>query len=62
MDNHELWQAALGEIEINLSRANFITWFNGTKIVNNKDGYIVITVPNTFIKDWLENKYYKIVL
>ena len=32
MDNDQLWQAVLGEIEVNVSRANFTTWFKNTFI------------------------------
>ena len=57
MTNEELWQAVLGEIELSISKANFITWFKNTCIISNKDGNIVISVPNGFAKEWLENKY-----
>lgn len=57
MINEELWQAALGEIELSISKANFITWFKNTSIISNKDGKVVISVPNGFAKEWLENKY-----
>lgn len=57
MTNEELWQAALGEIELSISKANFITWFKNTSIISNKDGRVVISVPNGFAKEWLENKY-----
>lgn len=57
MTNGELWQAALGEIELSISKANFITWFKNTTILSNENGKIVIGVPNGFAKEWLENKY-----
>lgn len=57
MTNEELWQAALGEIELSISKANFITWFKNTCILSNQDGRIIIGVPNGFTKEWLENKY-----
>lgn len=57
MNNGELWQAALGEIELSISKANFITWFKNTTILSNDSGKIVIGVPNGFAKEWLENKY-----
>lgn len=57
MTNEELWQAALGEIELSISKANFITWFKNTSIASIKDGHVVISVPNGFAKEWLENKY-----
>jgi chromosomal replication initiator protein len=57
MNNEELWQAALGEIELSISRANFITWFKNTAILSNESGRVIIGVPNGFSKEWLENKY-----
>jgi chromosomal replication initiator protein len=57
MSNEELWQAALGEIELSISKANFITWFKNTSITSIKDGHVIIGVPNGFAKEWLENKY-----
>jgi chromosomal replication initiator protein len=57
MTNDELWQAAMGEIELSISKANFITWFKNTAIASIKDGHVVIGVPNGFAKEWLENKY-----
>ena len=57
MNNAELWQAALGEIELSISKANFSTWFKNTTILGNENGKVVIGVPNGFAKEWLENKY-----
>jgi len=57
MTNEELWQTALSEIELAISKANFITWFKNTAILSEKDGHVVIGVPNGFAKEWLENKY-----
>ena len=57
MTNEELWQVALGEIELSISKANFSTWFKNTTILSNEKGRVVIGVPNGFAKEWLENKY-----
>jgi chromosomal replication initiator protein len=57
MTNEEIWQAALGEIELSISKANFITWFKNTSIFSIEDGRVVLSVPNGFAKEWLENKY-----
>ena len=62
MTNQELWQIVLSEIELSISKANFITWFKNTNIVSKKDGKAIIGVPNNFTKEWLENKYNKIIL
>ena len=62
MNFKELWRATLGEIELSISKPNFITWFKNTQIGSKKDGLVIINVPNGFTKEWLENKYYKLIL
>jgi chromosomal replication initiator protein len=62
MTIQELWQAALGEIELSLSKPNFNTWFRQTAISSYENGRVIISVPNTFTKAWLENKYHQIIL
>ncbi|RKY82139.1 chromosomal replication initiator protein DnaA, partial [candidate division KSB1 bacterium] len=62
MTNEQLWQTALGELELTVSRANFITWLKNTSIASKKNGEVVINVPNGFTKEWLENKYNKFIL
>ncbi|MDP3004017.1 MAG: chromosomal replication initiator protein DnaA [Candidatus Azambacteria bacterium] len=62
MELNELWKAALGEIELQVSRANFKTWLQNTSIADKKDGVVTIAVPNSFTKEWLENKYHKFIL
>lgn len=62
IDNKKLWAEALAEIELNISRANFATWFQNTNIVKNEDGTIYLNTPNTFIKEWLSNKYHKLIM
>lgn len=59
MNTNELWQAVLGEFELKLSKANFSTWFKKTFIANFSENEVVVGVPNTFTKAWLEKKYHK---
>ena len=62
MNNEQIWQAVLGEIEINLSRAHFITWFKDTFISSFEGGRFIVCVPNAFVKKWLEEKYHKTII
>jgi chromosomal replication initiator protein len=57
MQNDSLWQVVLGEIELSVSRGNFLTWFKNTELVKSDDLTVVIGVPNIFIKQQLERKY-----
>ena len=61
MTNEEVWRAALGELELTLSKANFTTWFRNTSIIGNNNGSLTIGVPNGFTKEWLKNKYHKTI-
>jgi len=62
MTNEELWRAILGELELNLSKANFTTWFKNTSIIEQDEEKITVAVPNAFTKAWLENKYDKFII
>jgi len=62
MTNEELWKAVLGEMELSLPRANFTTWFKNTSIINKADDSVVVSVPNGFIREWLENKFNKQII
>ncbi|MFH1392936.1 MAG: chromosomal replication initiator protein DnaA [Patescibacteria group bacterium] len=62
MELDELWKAALGEIELQVSKANFKTWLQNTSIADKKGGVVTVVVPNSFTKEWLENKYHKFIL
>ncbi len=63
MNNHvELWERALVDIELAVSRANFSTWFNETYILKNEEGVIYLGVPNSFIQEWLYKKFHNTIL
>ncbi len=62
LDYKTLWEDALLAIEKEISKANFKTWFKDTFINKYDDGVISIGVPNTFVKDWLNNKFSKNIL
>jgi len=57
MQQGALWQAVLGEIELSISRGNFVTWFKNTSLLETGDERLVVGVPNVFIKQQLEGKY-----
>src|SRR3989339_1985578 len=61
MNTKQLWKNCLVEIEAGISRANFSTWFKNTSIIKEEAGIIYIGVPNEFVRDWLINKYHKLI-
>ncbi len=62
MKNEDLWKAVLGEMELSISRASFTTWFKNTLIVSQEPSTILVSVPNGFVKEWLENKFNRQIL
>jgi chromosomal replication initiator protein len=50
----ELWAAALGELELQVNRSNFRTWFQKTDGASYQDGVLTVAVPNAFVAEYLE--------
>ena len=62
VDNKQLWVQTLAQIELQVSKANFNTWFKDTFIIKVDEGCTHLGVPNAFVRDWLLNKYHKMIL
>lgn len=62
MDSKQLWEGCLGELELNLTKANFTTWFKNTFILEYNDAAVTVGTPNAFTKTWMENKYQQKIL
>ena len=56
MELQEFWKTALSEIELQISRPNFITWMKNSQLVDKKEGVALVSLPNNFAKDWVQNK------
>jgi chromosomal replication initiator protein len=52
-----LWQTVLGEIELSVSRASFMTWFKNTELLEEENGHVIVGVPNVFAKQQFEVKF-----
>jgi chromosomal replication initiator protein len=61
MDAKQVWRAALGELQVSLSPANFETWLRDTRLVDVDEQRFRISVPNGFAKDWLESRYRSLI-
>ena len=56
MKPENVWQAALGDLQLQLTKATFDTWVKQTQVVAYEDGTFIIGVQNGYAKDWLENR------
>ena len=50
----EIWEAALGELQLQVNKPNYRTWFQGTKGISYEDGRFAVAVPNTFVAEYLD--------
>jgi len=60
-DNDILWKKVLGEIETEISRANFLTLFKATALLSLENGIASIAAPSTMIIDLLQKRFYTII-
>lgn len=52
----KVWHTALGELQLQMTKATFDTWVKQTHVVAYEDGAFIIGVENGYAKDWLENR------
>jgi chromosomal replication initiator protein len=50
----EIWEAVLGELQIQVNKSNYRTWLQKTVGLAYQDGQFVIGVPNTFVAEYLD--------
>ncbi len=50
----EIWEIALGDLQVQVSKPNYRTWFSKTIGLSYQDNEFVIGVPNTFAAVYLE--------
>lgn len=62
MELEQLWQSTLSEVELQISRPNFLTWLKNSRLTHKQDGVVFVSLPNNFAKEWVENKYNKVIL
>jgi chromosomal replication initiator protein len=61
MNADQIWRAALGELQLQMTRPTFDTWLKNTRAISYEDGTLIIGVHNAYAKDWLENRLMSII-
>ncbi len=56
MNAESAWNATLGELQLQMTKATFNTWLRDARLLANENGEYVIGVRNDYAKDWLENR------
>ena len=61
MTNEEIWTEFLKILSTRIANVSFNTWFKETKLINIKNGKLIIQVPMTFHKKFLNDNYYDLI-
>ena len=56
-----LWEAALGQLELQVTRPNFDTWLRNTTGLEMEDGRLIVGVPSDFCVEWLRSRMSSVV-
>ncbi|HLR65192.1 MAG TPA: chromosomal replication initiator protein DnaA [Pseudogracilibacillus sp.] len=58
MENLEqLWSKILDQMESKISKPSYETWLKETKAAKITEKHLIVSVPNDFTKNWLEQRY-----
>ena len=57
----QLWEAALGHLQLLVTRPNYDTWLKNTIGKDFSDGLFIIGTPNAFVSEMLEQRMYSII-
>lgn len=57
----KIWEAALGELQVQVSKPNFETWLKDTKGISFDHDIFTIGTPSTFVAEWLESRLLSLI-
>lgn len=61
MQPEKIWQAALGELQLQISKANYNTWLKDTRGLDYCNGIFTVAVPSVFVAEWLKSRLHPVV-
>ena len=56
MQADKIWEAALGELQLQVSKANYDTWLKDSRGIAYVKGVFTVAVPTAFIAEWLKSR------
>ena len=56
MKADQAWQAALGQLQMDMPKAAFDTWVRDLEFISYEDGSFIIGVQNAYARDWLHSR------
>ncbi len=60
--HQKLWKTALGELELQMTRATFDTWLRDTHCIGTENNdTLIVGVKNGYAVEWLEHRLYALI-
>jgi len=56
MKAEQAWQAAVGQLQMEMPKAAFDTWVRDADLIAYEDGVFMVGVSNAYARDWLESR------
>lgn len=56
------WLATQGQLQLQLAPNTYNTWVKSASFVSYDDGIITLSVPNAYVRDWLEQRLKRAIL
>ena len=61
MQAEKIWEAALGELQLQVSKANYDTWLKDSRGITFSESVFTVAVPSAFIAEWLKGRLHSTV-
>jgi len=56
MEGKQAWQAALGQLQLEMPKAAFDTWVRDAELISVSDNIFQVGVHNAYARDWLDSR------
>jgi len=57
----EAWARALGQLQLQVNRINYDTWLSDSQGISCENDVFVVSVPNTFIAEYLTKRFHSLI-
>jgi chromosomal replication initiator protein len=56
MEPEQAWQAAVGQLQMEMPKAAFDTWVREAEYISYEDGSFIVGLQNPYARDWLQSR------
>jgi hypothetical protein len=60
--DEDLWEEILNSLQLQMPKLAFDNWLRETYLIERTDSTLIVEVPNSQAKEWVENRLHKIIM